>query len=235
MHQKIIPVVFPYPPIPALFTNSVWTFRAYIVRLVDLANKVMRPEVAHGWCCCCSTWISIAGAMSFTTSISPSNKGTAGIPSRFCAFQPSRRPSSMHSRLYFQACFPLPVGSPIPIQVQYNVAAAGCSGVSAAPAGAAGGGLVLVPVLAQTWLWRYQYRHGEGAHGCQSVRVQLPSPASSAWLCALTHSAIRPSQQWDAIAGWDGPFTNLHNILVLLLHTKLFLLFRIQLLPRPLI
>ena len=42
---------------------------------------------------------------------------------------------------------------------------------------------------------------------------------------------MRPSQQWDAIAGWDGPFTNLHNILVLLLHTKLFLLFRIQLLP----
>jgi len=24
----------------------------------------------------------------------------------------------------------------------------------------------------------------------------------------LTHSAIRPSQQWDAIASWDGPFTN---------------------------
>jgi len=33
----------------------------------------------------------------------------------------------------------------------------------------------------------------------------------------LAHSAIRPSQQWDAIVGWDGPFTNLHNIL----HTKL--------------
>jgi len=24
----------------------------------------------------------------------------------------------------------------------------------------------------------------------------------------LTHSAIRPIGQWDAIAGWDGPFTN---------------------------
>ena len=24
----------------------------------------------------------------------------------------------------------------------------------------------------------------------------------------LTHSAIRPSQQWDATAGWAGPYTN---------------------------
>ena len=65
-------------------------------------------------------------------------------------------------------------------------------------------------------------------------RRNVESGLLGACMFVLTHSAIRPSQQWDTIAGWDGQFTNLHNILVLLLHTKLFLLFRIQLLPGPL-
>ena len=31
----------------------------------------------------------------------------------------------------------------------------------------------------------------------------------------------RTISEWGAIAGWAVPFTNLHNILVLLLHAKL--------------
>ena len=50
----------------------------------------------------------------------------------------------------------------------------------------------------------------------------------------LTHSAIRPIGQWDATAGWAGPYTNgandrpIHqsgdhnNILILLFHTELW-------------
>jgi len=49
--------------------------------------------------------------------------------------------------------------------------------------------------------------------------------------CVLTHSAIRPSQQWDATAGWagpspmalmTGPFSDHNNILILLFHTELW-------------
>jgi len=46
--------------------------------------------------------------------------------------------------------------------------------------------------------------------------------------CIVGHINNAAQSARDAIAGWDGPFTKLHNILVLLLHAKLFLLFRIR-------
>jgi len=34
------------------------------------------------------------------------------------------------------------------------------------------------------------------------------APEFSQWVSVLTHSAIRPIGQWDATAGWAGPYTN---------------------------
>ena len=76
---------------------------------------------------------------------------------------------------------------------------------------------------------------------CKVYCIYLAGNIQQASPYVLTHSAIRPIGQWDATAGWAGPYTNgandrpIHqsgdhnNILILLFHTDLWNILRTHL------
>jgi len=90
------------------------------------------------------------------------------------------------------------------------------------------------PTLGSLLPWHsaiYHYRWA--GHMFWPIQQYGPLVNGTLLLVGTAHSPI--ALMTGPLSNGHSPFTNLHNILALLLHTKLFLLFRIQLLPGPLI